>query len=210
MNMNKFHLYTLFFYLVGFSTIMKAQEILLKEQAVQLTLENNFDIKVASNFLQIAENNAQILNSGFLPILTGIVGAEYSNQNQEASFQDGDVRTIRGAETDRYNASVNLDYIIFDGLGRRYTYKSLKEQRNLSELEVRETIEITMLQLFTVYYEVARLTENVSVLEETLKNTKDRLRRAEYQFEYGQTSRLEVLNAQVDITTDSVNLMNAR
>ena len=205
MNMNKFHLYTLFFCLVGFSTIMKAQEILLKEQAVQLTLENNFDIKVASNFLQIAENNAQILNSGFLPILTGIVGAEYSNQNQ-----DGDVRTIRGAETDRYNASVNLDYIIFDGLGRRYTYKSLKEQRNLSELEVRETIEITMLQLFTVYYEVARLTENVSVLEETLKNTKDRLRRAEYQFEYGQTSRLEVLNAEVDITTDSVNLMNAR
>lgn len=208
--MNKFHLYTLLFCLLGFSTKMKAQEILLKEQAVQLTLENNFDIKVASNFLQIAENNAQILNSGFLPILTGIAGAEYSNQNQEATFQSGEVGALRGAETDRYNASVNLDYTIFDGLGRRYTYKSLKEQRNLSELEVRETIEITMLQLFTVYYEVARLTENVSVLEETLKNTKDRLRRAEYQFEYGQTSRLEVLNAQVDITTDSVNLMTVR
>jgi len=189
---------------------MKAQEVLPKEQAIQLTLENNFDIKVASNFLQMAENNAQILNSGFLPIITGIAGVEYSNQNQEATFQSGEVGAIRGAETDLYNASVNLDYTIFDGLGRRYTYKSLKEQRDLSQLEVRETIEITMLQLFTVYYEVARLTENVSVLEETLRNTKDRLRRAEYQFEYGQTSRLEVLNAQVDITTDSVNLMNAR
>jgi outer membrane protein len=208
--MNKLQLYTAFFCLVWFSAKITAQEMLPKEQAILLTLENNFDIKVASNFLQMAENNAQILNSGFLPIITGIAGVEYSNQNQEATFQSGEVGAIRGAETDRYNASVNLDYTIFDGLGRRYTYKSLKEQRDLSQLEVRETIEVTMLQLFTVYYEVARLTENVSVLEETLSNTKDRLKRAEYQFEYGQTSRLEVLNAQVDITTDSVNLMNAR
>jgi len=64
--------------------------------------------------------------------------------------------------------------------------------------------------LFTVYYEVARLRENVSVLEQTYANTQDRLTRAQYQFDYGQVNKLEVLNAEVDLVTDSINLINGR
>ncbi|MEX2350203.1 MAG: TolC family protein [Flavobacteriaceae bacterium] len=195
---------------ITFTNTARAQERLSKQEAINKVLENNFNIKVASNEVRIAENNAAFLNSGYLPSLTGIGGADYSIQDQEATFQDGSVEDITGAETTRYNASINLDYTLFDGLGRHYNYKTLKEQYNLSELQARETIETTILQLFSVYFEVARLTENVSVLEETLENTKERLTRAEYQFEYGQNTRLEVLNAQVDITTDSVNLMNTR
>jgi len=186
-----------------------AQEMLSKQEAINAVLENNFGIKVATNLTEIAENNAAFLNSGYLPSLTGIAGANYNIEDQDATFQDGSVRREDGAETVRYNASINMDYLLFDGLGRHYNYKALKEQYNLSALEARETIETTILQLFSVYYEVARLTENVTVLEETLENTKERLTRAEYQFEYGQNTKLEVLNAQVDITADSVNLMNS-
>jgi outer membrane protein TolC len=95
-------------------------------------------------------------------------------------------------------------------LGRWYDYRRLKEQYSLSELQARETIETTLLQLFSVYFEVARLTENVTVLQETFQNTKDRLTRAAYRFEYGQSNKLEVLNAEVDIVTDSINLLNAQ
>jgi len=126
------------------------------------------------------------------------------------TFRDGTTNVVEGAETKRYDASVNLSYTLFDGLGRWYDYKRLKEEYNLSELEVRQTIENTLLQMFTVYFEVARLTENVEVLKSTYENTKNRLIRAEYRFEYGQTNRLEVLNAKVDLVTDSINLINAR
>jgi len=67
-----------------------------------------------------------------------------------------------------------------------------------------------MLQLFTVYFEVARLSENIAVLGEVFSNTKKRLQRAEYSFEYGQTNKLDVLNAKVDLVNDSINLMNER
>lgn len=187
-----------------------AQDMLSKQEAIQTVLENNFGIKVATNLTKMAENSASVLNSGYLPSVRVLAGSSYNLQDENASYQDSSVKNEDDAETIRYNASVNLDYVLFDGLGRRYNYKSLKEQYNLSELEARETIETTILQLFSVYYEVARLTENVSVLEETLENTKERLTRAEYQFEYGQNTKLEVLNAQVDITADSVNLMNSQ
>jgi len=126
------------------------------------------------------------------------------------TFRDGESNSITGAETTRYNASVNFNYVLFDGLGRFWNYKSLKEEYNLSSLQARETIELTLLQLFTVYYEVARLTENEQVLKQTYGNTQQRLKRAEYSFEYGQVNKLEVLNAEVDIVNDSINLLNTR
>ena len=38
--------------------------------------------------------------------------------------------------------------------------------------------------------------------------SKDRLTRAGYQFDYGQSTKLDVLNAQVDINNDSISLIN--
>lgn len=192
------------------ASLYAQDQVLSKEEALALALEHNFGILVANNNLKIAENNQDILNSGFLPSLTGNAGGSYDINDQEATFQNGEVRAIDGAETTRYNASLNLNYTLFDGMGRWYDYKSVKEQYNLSELETRETIETTILQLFTVYFEAARLSENIQVLEETYSNTENRLQRAEYGFEFGQNNKLDVLNAEVDLVNDSINLMNER
>jgi len=48
--------------------------------------------------------------------------------------------------------------------------------------------------LFNVYYEVARLSENTKNLEEALKISKDRYKRAQYQFEYGQSNNYGIQN----------------
>ncbi|QNK77557.1 TolC family protein [Winogradskyella undariae] len=189
---------------------IKAQEVLTKEEAVTLALENNYGVKIAKNAVTVAENNTSILNTGFLPTVTGGAGATYNLDNTEAEFSNGETTVLNGAESSNYNASLSLNYTIFDGLGRRYNYKRLKEQYQLSELQARETIENTMLQLFAVYYNVAQLSDNLKTLEETLKITKDRLTRAEYQFEYGQNTKLEILNAEVDINNDSINVINIK
>jgi len=189
---------------------LQAQNILTKEEAVSKALENNYGVQIAKNDVAVAENNTSILNSGYLPTLTGSAGATYNLDNTEAEFSNGEVTVLNGAESSRYNASVNLNYTLFDGLGRRYNYKRLKEQYQLTELQARETIENTIIQMFSVYYNVAQLSDNLNTLEETLTVTKDRLVRAEYQFEYGQNTKLEVLNAEVDINNDSINIINTK
>ena len=189
---------------------VKGQKILTKKEALQIALEHNYGIKVANNNVEIAKNNASIYNSGFLPSITTNAGANYDNSNQEIERQDGTVTNIDGAETKTYNASVNLNYTIFDGLGRKYDYKQLKETHNLTELQARETIENTYLQLFNVYFQIARLSENTKNLEETLNISNLRLQRAKYQYDYGQSTRLELLNAEVDVNNDSINFINTR
>lgn len=66
------------------------------------------------------------------------------------------------------------------------------------------------LQLFSVYFQIARLSENTKNLQEALKISKQRLKRAQYQYEYGQSDRLELLNAEVDVNNDSISLINSR
>ncbi len=206
-------------------------QLLTKEEAIKLTLENNLGIVIAENNVRVAENNKSLLNSGFLPTITGSAGADYQRDDSTFEFPgqflndpgtgeplldeagnpvprpDAD---LYKAEAQRYNAQITADYVLFDGLGRLYDLKRLKEEYNLSALQARETIETTILQLFTIYFEAARLSENIAVLEETYANTNDRLERTTYSFEYGQINKLDVLNAQVDLVTDSINLMNER
>ena len=190
---------------------LQAQEkMITKSEAVQLALENNYGIKISNNNLKIAENNKGIMNTGFLPTLTGNAGTTYNLDNTEAEFSNGEITNLTGAESSRYNASLNLNYTLFDGLGRHYNYQQLKEQYNLSELQARETIENTIFQLFTVYYNVAKLTENVTLLNQSLHISKDRLARVEYQFDYGQNTKLDILNAEVDVNNDSINLLNTK
>ncbi|WP_434036581.1 TolC family protein [Formosa sp. 4Alg 33] len=187
-----------------------AQRILTPEEAFTLTLEHNYGIKIINNDVKVAENNAAILNSGYLPTLSGAAGANFNLDNTEAQFSNGETTTLNGAESSRYDASVTLNYLLFDGLGRQYNYQTLKETYNLSQLEARETIENVVLELFAVYYSIANISENKTSLEQTINISRDRLLRSEYQFEYGQNTKLDVLNAEVDINNDSINLINTK
>ncbi|QLG45837.1 TolC family protein [Costertonia aggregata] len=228
--MKKLYLVSLFsLFLLG--RLSAQEKTLSKQDAVNLALENNFGIKVAKNQVEIAENNQGILNSGYLPTLTGNASANYQRDDSTFEFpgqflrdsETGETQLdasgnpvprpdaeLYKAEAQRYNANLTANYTLFDGLGRLYNYKRLKEQYQLSELQARETIENTMLQLFSVYFEVARLYENAHVLRQALEISKQRITRAEYAFDYGQNTKLDILNAQVDVTNDSINLLNVK
>ena len=68
-------------------------------------------------------------------------------------------------------------------------------------------IENSVLNLFNVYYEIARLTENVNTQKQTLNISRERWTREKYSFEYAQNLKLDVLNAEVDYNNDSINYL---
>ena len=193
----------------------KAQDKLTKEQALDFALENNFGIQVSRNNTEITKNNSNILNSGYLPTISISGGGNYIGSDSEIAFpgqfddQGNPIpnRIFEGQESQRYNASVNLNYTLFDGLGRTYIYKQLKEQYNLSELQLRETIEYSILQIFEVYFSIAQFTESSRIFKQNLEVSKERQKRAQSAFIHGQGNKLAVLNAQVDVTNDSISLI---
>jgi len=193
-----------------FTTSIYAQNVLTKEQALQTLLANNYAFKLAKNDIKIANNNASIYNSRYLPTVSTVAGATYANANQEIEAQNGTITRVDNAESQNYNASIGLNYTLFNGFNRKYIYLQMQEYLAMSELESQATIEQAILAVFSTYYQTAQLAENVRILQETLQISKQRLQRTTYQYEYGQANKLAVLNAEVDVNNDSINYVNTQ
>lgn len=207
-----YHITLIIFFAIS---LVQGQEKITKEQALEWALEENFGIQISRNSTEIFKNNSSVLNSGYLPTVSLSGGSNYTASDSEIAFPDQvdssglpiPNRLLEDQETQRYNAGVNLNYTLFDGLGRKYTYERLKEQYALSEFQLRETIEFTILQLFEVYFNIAQLTESSRIFQTNLAISQERQKRAESVFIHGQGNKLAVLNAQVDVTNDSINLI---
>ena len=189
--------------------LCNAQENLSVSDAVKLTLENNLDIKITENQNEIFKNNASFLNSGYLPKLSTSAGFNKSKQNVEIETPNNLSGKLDNMKSENSFSNISLEYVLFDNNGRKFNYKKSKELSSRSELEVREVIENTLIQLYSIFYEVCRLNEEKEIVKSSLEISKSRLERNKIKFEFGQSTKLELLNAEVDVNTDSIRYLNA-
>jgi outer membrane protein TolC len=182
--------------------------LLTLEEAVVHALEENQDITVARNEAEIENNNATAGNAGLFPSLT-IEGNYTENLNDTyIEFAGGERPPIdrKGARSTQYGASVNLNYNLFGGLEKYYRLESLQNLGRTGDVQARLTVENTILQTLNTYFEAARLTRQVDILQAAVALSLERLRRMEAKYEFGAVTKLEVLNAQVDLNSDSIEL----
>ena len=189
------------------NVVLFAQQLLTEEEAIQMTIENNYGIQIAKNNIAIAQNNTSKENTGYYP---SIVGSAASNMNLGGSnqkFSSGNEASTANAFSYGGNASLRVNYTLLDK-SRGLNLEQLKEILDLSDLELRQAMELNILQLIRSYYQVAQLTETILLLDQTIEVSNQRLERVKYQYEYGQRIRLDVLNAEVDVQRDSINYFN--
>ncbi|WP_435625072.1 TolC family protein [Flagellimonas sp.] len=186
-----------------------AQETLTVEEAVAIALERNYDLKIAKNNTELADVQASTLNSGYFPTVSASSGVNYSDENQNVQFLDGTTTAVDGAVTESYNASVTAEYVIFDGLVRKFTHQNNKENLNLVKLQERQQIENSIISIYEAYFNTAFQKRVVDNLKLNVENSKDRLDRAGRKLKYGQGTKLEELNAQVDLNNDSISYIEA-
>jgi len=206
---NKLLIFILIVWIPGLLNAQQPADSTLKlSDAVAIAMKKNHDILVARNGVRIAEVNKGILNSGFLPTVNGAAGASYSNSDANITLISGDNISKSGAASTNYNASLGLNYRLFDGMNRHYNFKVLKENYTLAELQARSVIENSLIRLIQSYYQVARLTARLENLKRTINISNIRLEYMHDKYNFGQATELDLLNAKVDRNNDSVNYIN--
>jgi len=191
------------------SSILASQNILTVQEAIQIAIENNYDVRIAKNDTEISNIENGLLNSGYLPSVSASGGVNYSDENQNVIFTDGSSTDITGAITESYNASITTEYIIFDGLERKFNVKKNAENLNLKKLQERQSIENSIISIYDSYYNVAYQKQIAEHLKLNIENSLDRLNRTKRKLKYGQGTKLDELNAQVDLNNDSISYASA-
>jgi len=204
--------YLKFTTLIALLAIMQTatgQGVLSKDQAVQMVLEQNFDVLRAANMTRIAANNTDKGAIGYNPVVNANASGSINYGNSYQEFASGDEIKASNASTLAGNAGVTLQYNFYEGGRRDLTLDQLLETVKLTGLQKRQQVEFSILEMLLSYYQVANLTNTVASLTETQEVSSRRHTRAQFSFDYGQGNKLQVLNAEVDMNRDSVNLRDA-
>ena len=194
--------------LLLFAGMSNAQEVLTLDRAIALALEHNHGIQIAANDVEAAKNNNNPGNAGLLPTVSASGSYNYSNNNTEIEFIGQEPQTINGAASTTLAGSLGLNYTIFNGRGTYFNFQRLQVAENLTEASSRLTVENTLIQVLNAYYTVAQAQDNLQTAQQSLAISSERLNRARKAAEFGTQSQLQVLNAQVDLNTDSIALVN--
>ena len=198
----------LFFFFCILKT--NAQEVVNLEDAVKIALENNYEIKIASNVLKIDKTNVTSGNAGMLPKVAATITDNNALQNLSQTKADGTTTKLDNAKSSNLNYGVGLDWTIFDGLKMFAKLDQLKELQKLGETQLRGTILSKIGAVTSAYFDLVQQQQQLQALDTTIVISKQRLALAQNRFTIGKASKLEVLNAQVDLNSDTTTLLRQK
>lgn len=180
------------------------------QEAIKIALENNYDIKIAANNSKINETNAAAGNAGMLPKVTASVVDNNGIQNLSQTRADGTSTSLDNAKNNSLTYGASLDWTIFDGFKMFARYDQLKALQQLGETQLKQTILNKVSDVTAIYYDLVQQEQLLNALDSTIVISNQRLNLAQNRFTIGKASKLETLNAQVDLNTDTTTLLRQK
>src|SRR6185437_650846 len=177
-------------------------------EVLQTGLKNNFDIQIVRNVSQISANNNTLGNAGFFPTLEADgVGTE-SDQSIHQKYSTGGEVQKSGVNSLNISAGIQLDWTVFNGFLMFANKHNLNALDALGMLNFKYQVETSSAAIISAYYNIVRQAEQVKVYKESIKISTIKLDIAKTKFDIGSSSKLDYLQAKVDLNADSANLIN--
>lgn len=185
-----------------------AAQQLTADEAVRISLENNYGVRIARN----AAEQAKLANNpgaaGMLPRLDAFGAYSVDNASTEQQFFTGEKREADKANTKVINGEVVLNWTLFDGLSMFAAKDRLEVLERLGETQLRRELEGTIYDVLTSYYQLVQLEKAVLVQREGLQTSQERLKITETGERVGAASGLELIQARLDLSADSAQMLN--
>lgn len=190
-------------FLAGIMSILlipgaEAQQVLTLEQAIDLGLKNNFDIRLARNDAEVSANDNAYANFAFAPRVNGTASKVWNNTGTKQEFGNGTKRDTSGIKNRQFQASVNLAWTLFDGLKMFATRQRFQAIEILGEMSVKNQVENTIASIINSYYNIAQQKQQLRALAEQMSISEERVKLSDAKFQTGLGPKTDWLQAKVD------------
>lgn len=197
---------TVLFFLICMYSIGYSQVKLTLQEAVQLGLNNRFDIQIARNQQQILDINNNRGNAGFYPTIAFQAGQNFTVNNTRQEFFSGDVREGNNVNSNALIGSVALDWTIFDGMNM-FIQKDRLEKEAARGLDLYQLqVETAILEIRNAFLDIQEIEERARVLRQAIQVSSERKELMQTRYTIGAVSAQALLQANVDINNDSLEL----
>ncbi|MDR0907622.1 MAG: TolC family protein [Rikenellaceae bacterium] len=180
------------------------------QECLERGLEQNYSVRISRNEQQIASNNATWGNAGFLPEVTLSAGYNASMNDERTNLTDGTSTSTNGSINQSVTAGLDLSMTLFNGFTVQTNWRRLKELEAMGALSARITIEDFVASLTSEYYNLIQQELRLKNYHYAVQLSAERMRIVEARYLLGGGSRLEVLQARVDMNADSSQLINQK
>ncbi|MBM2816778.1 MAG: TolC family protein [Ignavibacteria bacterium] len=184
-----------------------AQELLSLQQVIEMALKNNYSILIAKNDSAIAAKRFNPGNAGFLPKIDITSQQNYSQSNINQVLSSGTITDKSGVQSSNLNAGIILNWTVFDGFAMFINYDKLKEHKNVSSCIMKNEIDSAVASIIEIYAKVTLQQNIVHLFNESVGFSDERLKFISDKFELGSASKLDVLQAKVDLNEDKAGLL---
>ena len=184
--------------------VLFSQEDLSLENAIRIGLKQNFDIQLSEKNLEISKIKNNLANAGALPTINISAKGEKSvsdQSNNPTSF----IQEILQAES--MSATANMSWTLFNGYGIKANKEKLNQIEKLSNGNLTLTIENTTQGILLSYYNCVIQKERLDLLQKVVNLSRERLIYQKTKHEIGTSNKLELLQTENALLTDSSNLI---
>lgn len=175
-----------------------AQKVLTVDEAIATALKNNYDILLVKNEAASYAVDRQYADAAFLPQLNATAGKIWNDNNQRQNFTDGRKRSAN-VNSSNVNATVNLDWTLFDGFKMFAAKERLEELKKFGEANVKTQVVNSVAQVINYYYNIVRQKQQMRAIDTLMTINEERVQLAEKKLSVGLGSKPELLQAKVDL-----------
>ena len=183
---------------------VQAQEPLSLARAIEIGLQNNFDVQIQKLEIEIAEGNNTWGMAGALPSVN-LSGNQNNNNIYRKPANPFAVpgRNLSGS----LNGQLDVQFILFDGFFIRVSKRRLEQLETLSYGNATLVIESVIQDIILGYYQALLERERMTVRKRVMDFSRERYEYVRLRKELGGAITFDVLQAQNDYLTDSTNFL---
>ena len=208
MNLSKFLKWSIGVIVLFFGNRLSAQDTLTVDKAIATALNNNYDILLSKQDSASAAISNEYRNAVFLPTLNANTTELFNSNAQRSKFASGKDTTRAGIHTSNLNASLNLNWTLFDGFRMFVLRDRLDVTMMRGSLVIKNQVVNSVSDVIKTYYDIVRQKQQLKNIQEQMTLSADRLRLAQYKLDIGVGIKPDVLQAEIDYNTQHAAQIN--
>ncbi len=200
--MKKLHILVL----LVFPVLGMAQPILTLKNAIDTTLSNSFDIRIAGNNVEISKINNSFGVAGGLPTVNASLADNQSVTNVNQKLNSGTEIKKSSASGNTMNSSVTAGMVLFNGFKVFATKERLSLLQKQSELLFNLQIQNSIAVVMAKYYDIVRQKEYLKIMQTSLDVSQKKLDIVTERKNVGMANDADYLQALIDVNTAKQSL----